>query len=213
MTYSVLMASLIYFKMTSLSLYNEEELLQGLVEGDEIIFAFIYRSYASKLIAYARKVISNKEDREEIVQEIFISLWARHYELSHVTKLDSYLFRMVKYKMIRYIQHSKVKQKYVDHFLLFESVYDAGNEGDREVDNLRATINNTLSLLPERCQKVVRLRIDEELSNDEIAMRLKIDKDSVIRYMTKALAYFKEKHPPIYKKKSVMKVEKPDARI
>ncbi len=193
--------------MKSLSLYTEKELLQGLQEGDEAIFKFIYHSYLKKLIRYARKIIKDKEDCEEIVQEVFISLWSRHSELHHVFNLEAYLFRMVKYKMIRYFQHSKVKQKYAAHYLVFEAVYDTAQGDEREIINLRTTINKTLSELPDRCQEAVRLRIDEELSNGEIAERMNIKKSTVTRYMTEALMHFKEKHPPIYKDKPLMKVE------
>ena len=56
---------------------KDSQLVSLLVTGDREAFAAIYQTYAGPLIHYARKTIHAKEDCEEIVQEIFESLWAR----------------------------------------------------------------------------------------------------------------------------------------
>src|SRR5688500_750963 len=99
---------------------DEQNLVALLIGGDEKAFEIIYRRYANRLYGYVRRSIAVKEDCEEIVQDVFESLWKRHQELSHVTILDAYLFKMVKYKIIRYFQHSSVKRKYAEHYRLFE---------------------------------------------------------------------------------------------
>ena len=64
------------------------------------------------MLSYVRRSIPVKEDCEEIVQEVFESLWIKHEGLHHVTALRAYLFKMVKYKIVDYIRHSLVKKKY-----------------------------------------------------------------------------------------------------
>jgi RNA polymerase sigma-70 factor (ECF subfamily) len=184
-----------------MNLYQNQtdlELVAALLQGEEKAFEAIYFRYVKVLVRYARKRISNKDDCFEIVQEVFESLWSRHSELSNITLLEAYLYRMVKYKIIRYYQHNNVIQKYTDHFKAFETIIDDGEE-EKEIETLREVINTTLAELPERCQVAVRLRIDENLSNGDIAKRMNIDKSTVKRYITAALSYFKEKHPPLYK--------------
>ena len=172
-------------------------LIASLIAGDDKAFEVIYFRYAKPLYLYARRRISNNEDSEEIIQEVFESLWSRHDSLLHITNIEAYLYRMDKYKVIRYFQHNKVKEKYAVHFRIFEEMVEELHQGT-EIEALRSLINNSIAKLPERCQMVVRLRIDENLSNSDIAARMNIDKATVKRYMTTALSYLREKHSLLY---------------
>jgi len=180
--------------------YPDNIIIEMLLSGDDKAFEQIYFRYAKPLYRYALKRISNNEDCEEIIQEIFESLWTRHTGLSHVTNIEAYLYRMVKYKVIRYFQHNKVKEKYAVHFMIFEELVEELYQ-ETEIQTLRSLINNSIGKLPERCQMVVRLRIDENLSNSDIAVRMNIDKATVKRYMTTALSYFRERHSLLYSSK------------
>ncbi len=183
--------------------HSDQELLALLSRGDGKAFEVIYVRYVKALTRYVRSRISNKDDGFEIVQEIFESIWARHSELGHITLLEAYLFRMVKYKIIRYYQHHRVEKKYEDHFEAFERIVtEATGEESSEIENLRTLINGSIHELPERCRMAVTLRIDENLSNSDIAQRMNIDKATVKRYMTFALHYLRKAHAPRYSRDS-----------
>lgn len=162
---------------------SDMELLPLLINGDEKAFEIIYARYAAKLYRYARKNIQYKEDCEEIVQEIFESLWLRHENLSNVTLLEPYLFRMVKYKVIRYFDHSSVKKKYEQHYKFFESIYDCIDEFEKEPSLIQLVIEKGLTGLPERISMAMKLRLSENLSNADIAKRMNIKKTVVEKYI------------------------------
>jgi len=178
--------------------YSDALLVRLLSAGDKKAFEAVYKRYASNLYAYARKNIAVKEDCEEIIQEIFESLWTRHSKLVHVTTLGSYLFRMVKYKVIRYFQHNAVKRKYAEHYKLFEAVYDSTNGGESELSDIQAMIERSISELPERCQLAIKLRLVENLSNHDIAIRMNIKKSTVENYMVTALRHFRASYQSMY---------------
>lgn len=171
--------------------HNDPELLALLIQGDDKAFEAIYRRYVSLLYRYARRNVPINEDCEEIIQEIFESLWKRHEDLHHVTALDAYLFRMVKYKVIRYFRHSQVKKKYAEHYSLFEAVYNATAEGERDPSALQSMLDRSLAELPERCQQAVKLRLAENLSNSDIATRMNIKKSTVENYMVTAVSHLR----------------------
>ena len=180
--------------MKQLNLYqnqNDIELIVLLSIGDQKAFEAIYRRYASDLFRYARKSIALKEDCEEIIQDIFESLWIRRENLSHITVLNAYLFRMVKYKVIRYIQHNSVKKKYTEHYRLFEALYETSIAEEDEPSPVQAMVKKALAQLPERCQLAVKLRLHENLSNGDIAIRMNIKKSTVENYMVAALSHLR----------------------
>lgn len=170
---------------------SDKDLIDALLSGNEKAFEAIYRKYAGNLYCYARKNINSKEDCEEIVQEVFESLWTRHDKLGHVTELKAYLFRMVKYKVIRYFQHNTVIKKYAEHYKLFEAVYDTTSPEERDNATLERLIEKGLRQLPERCQMAIRLRLHENLSNSDIAKRMNIKKSTVENYMVTAISHLR----------------------
>jgi RNA polymerase sigma-70 factor (family 1) len=179
--------------------HTDTELVTLLIQGDQMAFEAIYRKYASDLYKYARRNIPLKEDCEEIVQDIFTDLWTRHESLGHVTVLNAYLFRMVKYKVIRYFQHSAVKRKYEEHYKLFEAVYESSNEQERNPAAIKAMIEKGLAKLPERCRLAVMLRLTENLSNSDIAKRMNIKKRTVENYMVTAFNHLRSAYPDLHK--------------
>lgn len=185
--------------MDTYSTLDDTELVRLLTQQDPLALETIYLRYVKRLYNYAHQRIRSKEDCQEILQEVFESLWARNAELMHVTLLEPYLYRMVKYNIIRYYKRSKVRQKFVDYFTAFETDAVDPEEEQHELDTLRSALNGTIKLLPERCQEALHLRLDENLSLDEIAERMQISKVTVKSYMAFAMNLFREHHSLLYK--------------
>jgi RNA polymerase sigma-70 factor (family 1) len=162
--------------------HTDELLLSKLREGNQSSFESIYHKYLPELFRFARKNTDNKEDAEELIQDVFVSLWERHHELN-ILSLRHYLFRAVRYKIIRYAQHEKVKRRYEEHYRFFEMAYDYTQENERQPEIIGKKIEAMLTQLPERCRYALHLRLSENLSNPEIAQRMNITKKTVETYM------------------------------
>ncbi len=172
---------------------NESKLLTRLRVGERTALAEIFRVYSKELFEFARKSIEVKEDCEEIVQDVFVSLWERR-EVLEIDSLKAYLFTSVKYKVIRYIKHLAVKRKYEAHYRHFESNYIVPTDPEQEPSmiELHARLTESLQALPARCREAFQLRLEQNLSNTEIAQRLHISKRTVEDYMTIAFAHLRK---------------------
>ena len=168
----------------------QDKQLALLIGGSRKAFEVIYHTYALALINFARKSIPSKEDCEEIVQEVFESLWAKHTTLHHLTSLRAYLFKMVRYKIVDYIRHSAVKKKYEAHYLLFARVDNSG-PGKADPAEIQSLINNSVLTLPCRCQTAFRLRFDENLSYKDIAVHMNISTKTVEKHISAALQHLR----------------------
>jgi len=195
----VFISSEFYQAMDHINLYSGKELLEGLANGDEQSFQIIYRESIAELSRYARRRISNKEDCEEILQDIFESLWKRHESLPYLTEIKPYLYSMLKYKIIRYYSHKKVIHKFEQHYLFFEKAYDSLPEEERTAEMIQQRLIECLNDLPERVQMAMRLRILENLSLDNIAKRMDIKKSTVKRYTTKAFDHLRGFKETLYR--------------
>lgn len=178
--------------------YTDSELLSLMQNDDPFGFEAIYDRYVKLVFRLVNKNITSKEDSEEIVQEIFESLWARRAELGHIVNFNYYILRMAKYKVIHYIRRKGVRRKYEAHYKLFEIAYDFIPEEQRTPEQITEQILKHIVELPDRCQEAVKMRILEQLSNREIAERMNINKRTVENYMRGAFNHFRSLYDQIY---------------
>lgn len=178
--------------------HTDPELVDLLNAGNERAFEAVYRRYVGEMYRLARRNISVSEDCEEMVQDVFESLWARHQEIK-VDSLRHYLRTSIRYKLIRYFYNKGVKKRYVDHYTFFEVLYESAEPEARNPETLRDLLLKGLEGLPDRCRAAIKLRITEDLSNGEIAERMNITKKTVELYMSKALAHLRATFPELYK--------------
>jgi RNA polymerase sigma-70 factor (family 1) len=176
----------------------DAELVDLLRRGERQAFEVIYRRYAKELFAYALRKMKAREDAEEIIHDVFESLWKRKEDLL-ITSLRHYLFTSIRYSVIRYFSHRDVRRKFAEHYQLFEAVYDSMDEVEPDPQAIHARLLQHLQALPERCQEAIRLRITENLSNSEIATRMSISKGTVQLYISTAFAHLRGSYDRIFK--------------
>ena len=57
--------------------YTDKQLIISLRNGEADAFTEIYERYWNKLLVYTMRVIRQQPDAEDIVQELFVSIWRR----------------------------------------------------------------------------------------------------------------------------------------
>ncbi len=71
---------------------GEEALLTGLAAGDELALAALYDRFGSSMYRAALTMLRNREDAEDVVQDVFVSLVRSRTRLAAVEDLRAYLF-------------------------------------------------------------------------------------------------------------------------
>ena len=150
-------------------------------------FETLFREYYQVLCAYAFRFLNDPDSAEEIVQDLFYTLWEKKDELQINTSVKSYLYSAVHNRCIKHIEHRKVETRYQQYYLKNESEIGTEPEGDHQALELQEIINDTLKALPERCSKIFRLNRFEGLKYHEIAARMAISVKTVEANMGKAL--------------------------
>lgn len=181
-----------------MDLHDDIQLLAELTDDSQQAFRVIYSKYAQELYRFARRNIHSNEDCEEMLQDVFTSIWLRRKELK-VESLRKYLFTAIKYMIIRYINRKGVRKRYEEHFKIFSAAYEHIDPNECSPDTIQEMLIKSLTGLPQRCQYAMRLRITNNLSNSEIAAFMSISKKTVELYMSKAISHMKGSLPEIYR--------------
>ena len=172
--------------MRKLKACSDEVLLAMLVDHDMVAFEEIYYRYWERLYSATYKRISLKEDAEEIVQDIFTSLWAGRSK-NTIQNLSAYLFTAVKYKVIHYYEKQKVKATFFEARSSDEISSTNTTEETILWNELNEAIEKQISKLPDRCLQVYKLSRQEHLSMKQVASQLNISEKTVENQLSKAV--------------------------
>ena len=62
---------------------SDVELLRAIADGDKDALGVLYHRFAARLLGVARRLLSNPEDAEDIVHDVFIEVWRRAADYDH----------------------------------------------------------------------------------------------------------------------------------
>lgn len=171
---------------------NEKELFYQLKQGNEIAFEKIFNNYYAPLCLFANQFLTDNEKAEEIVQDLFVTLWSKRQNIQVDNSVNQYLFRSVKNQCLNQIQHYKIREKYAQK--VKENFDHEINESDYflEVDLIKK-IEESIESLPEKRKQIFKLSREEGLKYKEIAEKLDLSIKTVETQMGLALKQLREK--------------------
>jgi RNA polymerase sigma-70 factor (ECF subfamily) len=164
---------------------KQKNLLFLLRKGEDEAFSEIYDIYWDKLYYLAYKKLNSLEIAEEIVQEVFLTLWKKRHELT-INNLSQYLAAMVRYAVYRYLAR---ESQSLNREIIFQNRQGMHFTIDESIEN-KLIMERILALsneLPEQCKLVFQYNKIEDQSLHDVAERLGISKKTAESHLTKAL--------------------------
>ena len=167
---------------------SDLELTTLLKGGDHPAFAEIYKRYWKKLFTIAANKIDDFSEAEDIVQQIFVTIWERRSELEILSSLSSYLGVAVKYRVFK----SLAKAARAAHYSSDEAVEEALEIADDstqqwlEFQEVRQRLSQLVATLPEKCRLVYQLSREQGYSQKQVADELNISEKTVQAHMNRA---------------------------
>lgn len=171
--------------------FSDEELLSSLIEGNQKAFEAIYSRYWYRLFGVAFHEIGTKEEAEEILHDVFESLWSRREEAS-IRNLSAYLVVAVKHRVTNYIKSCITQRKYQEYLILNEIQQSYATDEIVHFSDLSKAVDEVMKKLPERTSEVFRMSRFENLPVKEIASKLNISEKGVEYHITQSLKLLRE---------------------
>jgi RNA polymerase sigma-70 factor (ECF subfamily) len=73
---------------------DDKLIIKNLKEGDVLSFDSIFKKYHKKVYYFAISYLKNKEEAEDVVQEVFINLWKYRDQINEYYVFSKYLFKI-----------------------------------------------------------------------------------------------------------------------
>lgn len=138
-------------------MYNEQQLIDELTRGDQRAFTLLFRKYYSDLVLFAGTFLPDKNTCEDIVQNVFVNVWAKREQLDVKTSFKSFLLKSVSNDCLDEIRHRKVIYQHEGASLLKDSLYNVDTENYVLYSELNNLIHNTLNMLPDSYKETFEL--------------------------------------------------------
>ena len=171
--------------MRKFETYTDDELVSLLKLGDREVFSEIYNRYWDKLFFIAHKRLKSSTDAEEIVQNVFLSLWQKKGSLD-IQVLGMYLSAMTRYAVYKFL--ATEKRKLEIETKASSQLYKV-SQPDMEIDHraVMEMVHKMAQFLPDKCKMVFihNKLLDQPL--DEVAKALDISIKTAEAHITKAL--------------------------
>lgn len=171
----------------SLESLTDNDLLDLLTEGNEEAFTEIFNRYWKPVLTVAANKTGDLDEAEDIVQDLFISLWKRRADLQLTSSLGSYLAVSAKYKVLKVLAARNKTLSLEEGSQAAALSSPSGAESAMEMEQLTGRLSEVVESLPEKCRIVYRLSRESGFSHKEIAGQMAISEKTVEAHISRAL--------------------------
>jgi RNA polymerase sigma-70 factor (ECF subfamily) len=169
-----------------------DDLFTRVINDDYSAFEKIFKRTYKSLCALSNGMVKKHELSEEIVDDVFCSLWKNRKKIQINTSFHSYLLAAVRNKSfdwLRKLKHEKstllenaasvaCRQSIAHETLIYEELHEQ--------------IESAIQDLPKQCRTIFLMSRDQDLKYKEIAEILEISIKTVDTQMGRALKYLRK---------------------
>ncbi|MFV0606532.1 MAG: RNA polymerase sigma-70 factor [Niabella sp.] len=164
--------------------HNHLELMplqQKIAHEDQAAFTIIYHHFNKKLIAFAQSLVHSKDIAEDVVEDVFIKLWANRFSITQIENLSVYLYVSVKNGSLNKISE-KARQLITQPFDGIEPQVEDLTDNPYNIllnAELLKRMNLAINDLPPRCKMIFKLVREDGLKYKEVSQILNISVNTI----------------------------------
>ncbi|QVL30376.1 sigma-70 family RNA polymerase sigma factor [Telmatocola sphagniphila] len=190
--------------------FDEKTLLAKLRNGDADGFEYLVRTWCSRLLAVARRMLANEEDAQDCVQEAFLQAFRKINEFQERSALGTWLHRILVNAALMKLRSRQRQAVELDENLLpqfDESGHRVGKSANPRSSaeelavrqEVREQVREKIALLPDAYRLVLVLRDIEGYDTAEAARILEITEVVLKVRLHRARAALKKLLEPLWK--------------
>ena len=159
------------------SIREDHEIIKKALDGDQDSFTRLMKKYHDPVFSLVFKIIHDKEEIEDLVQETFIKAFGSLKSFNENYSFSTWIFKIASNNCIDYMRKKKLKTLSIDMTVEQEEgessfeLPDPTYETDKNLieEQRRKIIQDAINSLPEKYRVVIQMRHQEEKNYDEIS--------------------------------------------
>ena len=168
----------------------ETELVKALSKGEIKAFNDLFQIYGNRIFRFALGYMKSVPDAEELVQDVFLKIWEKRFELKDNLSFKAYIFTIA----FNIIRKHFIKKTLTTKYFEQQVIDDADLSTIQNIDfkSTKKTIDNLIDQLPARRKEVFIKSRFEGCSVKEIAEDLGTSPKTVENQLGEALKFIRE---------------------
>ena len=142
----------------------------------------LFRQHYERMYRLARTILYDADECRDVVSDVFERLLREATVLLPDTE-EAYLLRSVRNRCLNIIAHKGVRTR-VEKMLVMDEESMISDNDDEQLDRLRDIIDH---LDPPIRQRILRLRLQQEMTYQEVAQALGVSKVTVYNHLSQAI--------------------------
>lgn len=149
--------------------------IERVAKGDRVAFKKLHEELYQRMFYYVYKMLHDKEQAEDIIQEAFVLYWGNRVNFSNLLAVKTYLFTVVRNKVMVQLRDAAIHKRILEAMEWDESETD---------DHLLVTaeicgeVQRAVKGLPAQTRRVIELSM-EDMTVEKIAVALQISPNTV----------------------------------
>lgn len=171
---------------------DESHLIRQFADGDSRAFGRLYDRYVPELMAMCMRYVHIPEDAEEIIEDVFVSLWNNRSNLRRTDSLRPLLYQSLRNRVVDSFRRRINSPVYADYVETINLQAPESGVSHIEYKEFERAIIAVIDTLPPTQKAVVILSKLENLSNAEISERLNLSMQTVKNALSMGLSKLRE---------------------
>ena len=167
--------------MPDLHGHTDEEITARVQSGHADAYGELVTRYEAKLLRYGRKFLARDEDRQDIVQDIFISAYQNIQSFDTSQRFSPWIYRIAHNAFVNEIRKNERRPILPFDFdaIVPHIAYVDPAETEREQKDMRSYLEKGLESIPSKYREVLVLHYFEDMAYKDIADILQVPQGTV----------------------------------
>lgn len=161
-------------------------------ELNKSAFDRLFRDHYSDLVHYAHRIMRDQNRSEDVVQDLFVDIWNKRQNLTHVESIPAYLKRSTQFKCYDQLRKDKRSPISDSEIQLNVKPSDSLSIEEEIISQEKVKhINQVINTLPNKGRAVFLMSRFDGMSYREIAETLDVSMKTVEYHMMQNLKYLR----------------------
>jgi len=169
--------------------YIEEEILPLVSKGSQAAFERLIDHYSPVLYPYLLAWLKNVPKAEEVLQDIFMSVWTHRHKLATMNNFSGYLYVTARNFSISALRQELAKKRRNPLYHIGDTTQTP--ETTLESKELGELLQKGIESLSSRRKDIFQMSREQGMTYEAIAQRLGISKETVKDHIAGALVYLR----------------------
>ena len=179
--------------MANLFRHSDYKQVIQLQKGSEKAFDHLFKKYSYKIYLNSCELNLDHAEAEEVVQEVFLQIWKNRANLDATKSFKAYIQKVSKSIIIKKIR-TKVYQTAYEKYALHHIPSSTNQTEDYLIfSDLESISRKHLEQLPKQQKQVFMMKVQDNLTLDEIAKTLQVSKRTVENHLYRACKSLRNK--------------------